>query len=126
MSTPSPNGGRTTYGSLESAFRGFGLHPANWSRARELVANVDYTSIYTPPQGGYIGLARSEGRNVEIHAGYVDNLIGEDCTTFWAELPINSVRDSDGPRSRVDQSPGTCPHCFMALPPHGTCVNCEE
>lgn len=121
-----PTPGRRTYRTLDGALADFpSWPPANQARIREVIAEDDYSEIYKPARSFYLALKpKSGGPVVRINFGYIagisDPRTGED----GIALPINDLRDGDGPRSVISEPRAICPTCFMELPVSGTCGQC--
>lgn len=122
---PAPE--RRTYLTLEGALKDFTWwHPANRRRILELIEPADYSELYRPSNSDYLALKpRSGGPLVKIYYGYIVGLTDSATGQDVIELPINRLRDGNGPTSPLDNPRAACPVCFMELPVSGVCGQCD-
>jgi hypothetical protein len=119
--------GRRTYRTLDAALADFpSWPPANRARIREVIDESDYLEIYKPPRSFYLALRpRSGGPVVRVHLGYIVGIRDPRTGQDGIALPVNELREGNGPRSAVDERRAVCPICFMEVPVSGICGQCD-
>ena len=120
---------RVYFASFEEALGQLAPPLENVPRIREVVAELDFDTIYIPVNSNYyVGLySKSLNRNIAyVNRGKVD-IHAADGTWLQVALPISMVRDRGGTR-RVSASSGrgVCLECNYELSPSGQCTNCAE
>lgn len=117
---------RRGFDSLDSALEAFQTPIENRQRIREIAAALDYSRVWIPASGSYVGIAGAPGTPAVAYfgKGYADVHQERGYAREW--LPVNGAGGrGSSPRSAREREVAVCPTCSTALPATGVCDGCD-